>query len=67
MINHSGQIGSSYREPVKMHDIDISFRPVKPVKKMFLLNSDVQIQFNKKGDRIECTVPQINEFLCFYE
>ncbi|MDR2917366.1 MAG: beta-galactosidase [Tannerella sp.] len=70
MINHSGQIGGSYREPVAMHDIDIRFKPVRPVKKMFLIHSGTTVPFRKKDDWVECTVPQINDFemlLCLYE
>ncbi len=70
MINHSGQVGGSYREPVAIHDIDIRFQPIRPVKKMFLLNSGMPVQFKQKDNWVECTVPQINDFemlLCLYE
>jgi len=70
MINHSGQVGGSYREPVEMYDIDIRFKSVRPVKKMYLLNSGKTVQFKQKDDFVECTVPQLNDFemiLCLYE
>lgn len=70
MINHSGQIGGSYREPVAMHDADIRFKPMRPVKQMFLLNSGTPVPFHQKDDWVECTVPRINDFemlLCLYE
>ena len=70
MINHSGQIGGSYLEPVTMHDINIRFKPIKPVKKMYLLHSGQSLPFKKQGEWIECTVPQMTEFemlLCLYE
>ena len=70
MINHSGQIGGSYREPASMHNIDIQFKPMKSVKRMFLLNSGATVNFRQKGDWIECTVPQIDDFemlLCLYD
>lgn len=70
MINHSGQIGGAYLEPVAIHNTDISFKPMKPVKKIFLLNSGESVNFKQKGDWVECTVPQINDFemlLCLYE
>ena len=70
MINHSGQVGGSYREPVEIQNIDVRFKPVRPVKKMYLLNSGKSIQFRQKGDFVECTVPQLEDFemlLCLYE
>ena len=70
MINHSGQMGGSYLEPVPIYNINIRFKPMQPVKKMFLLNSGKPLQFSQKGEWIECIVPQINDFemlLCLYE
>ena len=70
MINHSGQIGGSYREPVTIHDTNIRFKPVRPVKKMVLLNSGTTLPFKQNNDWIECTVPQLNDFemlVCLYE
>ena len=70
MINHSGQIGGSYLEPVTIHDINIRFKPVHPVKQMVLLNSGQSLPFKQQGGWVECTVPQINDFemvLCLYE
>ena len=70
MINHSGQVGASYREPVIIRDIDIRFKPMQPVKKIMLLNSGKSLPFKRQGEWIECTVPQVDDFemmLCIYK
>jgi hypothetical protein len=70
MINHSGQIGGSYREPATIYDTHIRFKPVHPVKKIILLNSDIILPFHQEDDWIECIVPKIHDFemiLCLYD
>lgn len=70
MINHSGQIGGSYREPLIAHNTTIRFKPMRSVKKIILLNSGVDLPFEKKSGWIECSVPQINDFellVCLYD
>ena len=69
MINHSGQIGGSLREPVTIHDINIRFKPVKPVKKLMLMRNGSTLTFKQKDGWVECTVPQLSDFemlLCLY-
>jgi hypothetical protein len=70
MINHSGQIGGSYRESVSVYDTQISFKPQRPVRKIFLLNAGLSVKFEQKGENVECILPQINDFemlLCLYD
>jgi hypothetical protein len=69
MINQSGQIGGSLREPVPMQQISIRFRPQKPVKEMRMMNAGTVLNFKQSGGWVECTVPQISDFemlLCLY-
>ncbi|MDR2233391.1 MAG: hypothetical protein LBE56_09750 [Tannerella sp.] len=70
LINHTGEIGGSYLAPVPMYDINIRFKPARPVKQIYLLNSSQSVSFRQQGDRIECTVPKLDDFemaLCLYE
>jgi hypothetical protein len=70
MINHSGQVGSSFREPVPMYDILVRFRPSKPVKEIHLMRSGEKIKFRQNDGWIECNVPKIDDFeiiLCLYK
>lgn len=70
MINHSGQIGGSLREPVTIYNTNIRFKPVKPIKKLILMNSGMQLSYRQENGWIECTVPQVKDFemlLCLYK
>jgi hypothetical protein len=70
IINHSGQIGGSMREPVEMHNIMIRFKPVKSIKEIRLMRTRKKIPFKEGGGWVECTVPQVNDFemvVCYYK
>lgn len=70
LINHTGQIGNSYLEPVTIHNTTIRFKPVKPVKEIRLVRSGELIKFKQNNGWIETTVPRIEDFemvLCLYK
>jgi hypothetical protein len=70
MINHSGQIGGSLREPVPVRDAHIRFKPLKPVKEMRLMRSGTAVDFSSANGWVEVTVPQVDDFemvLCLYK
>ena len=62
MINHAGQVGGSYREPVPVHDIFIRFKPLKPVKEIRLMRSGKALDFAERNGWVECTVPRLEDF-----
>jgi hypothetical protein len=69
LINHSGQIGASFRDPLTIYKTNIRFRPVQPVKEIKLMRSGTTIPFKQSDGWIECTVPVLNDFemlLCLY-
>jgi hypothetical protein len=69
MINHSGFLGTSVREPVTIHNTGIRFKPLKAVKEVRLLRSGINLEFSQKDGWIECKVPRIGDFemlLCTY-
>ncbi|MBD0279761.1 MAG: beta-galactosidase trimerization domain-containing protein, partial [Flavisolibacter sp.] len=69
MINHSGQIGGSLREPVTITNTNIRFKPTKPVKQIRLMRSGTTLNFKQANGWVECTVPKLNDFemlLCTY-
>ena len=69
LINHSGQLGASLREPVSIHNTNIRFRPVKPVKEIKLMRSGTPVSFKQTDGWVECKVPQLNDFemlVCLY-
>ena len=49
MINHSGFLGNSVREPVTIHNTTIRLRPLKPVKEVRLMRSGKSIPFKQNG------------------
>jgi hypothetical protein len=70
MINHSGQIGGSLREPVTIYNTNIHFKPTKPIKQLKLMRSGTTLNFKQADGWVECTVPQLNDFemlLCLYQ
>lgn len=62
MINHTGQLGGSYREPVTLPSTRIRFRPQKPVKEVRLMRSDKVLTFREDDGWVECVVPEIKDF-----
>ena len=69
MINHSGQIGGSIREPVMISNTHIRFKPAKTIKQLRLMTNGTSLPFKETNGWIECTVPEINDFemlLCLY-
>lgn len=70
MINHSGFMGTSVREPVTIANTTVRFKPQRPVKEIRLLRSGVRPKFRNIDGWIECTVPEIGDFemvLCLYK
>ena len=70
MINHSGQIGDVFREPVPVYNSKVSFRPMKSVKSVYLVRSGKNLKFKQKEGKLECIVPEVNDFemvLCLYK
>jgi len=70
MINHSGQIGGSFREPFTISNTNIRFKTTKPIKKLILMNSGTLLSFKQENGWVECVVPQVKDFemlLCLYK
>jgi hypothetical protein len=70
LINHSGQIGGSLREPVVIHNTNIRFKPTKPIKSLKLMRSGTPINFKQADGWVECNVPELSDFemlLCLYK
>lgn len=69
MINHSGQIGGSFREPVTVYNTALRFKPAKPVKAVTLLRSGKPVNFKTNNGWVELTVPEVKDFemvVCTY-
>lgn len=69
LINHSGQIGASLREPIPITNTSIRFKPVKPIRELRLMNAGTSLKFKETGGWVECVLPRLNDFemlLCLY-
>jgi hypothetical protein len=69
MINHSGQIGGSLREPIPVFNTKIRFRPVKQIKELRIMRSGKSLAFKQANGWVECSLPEIGDFeilLCMY-
>jgi hypothetical protein len=70
MINHSGQTGDAFRDPVPVHNINIRFKSLKPLKKVYLPRSGKELAFRQRDGWIDCVVPEVNDFemvVCLYK
>jgi Hypothetical glycosyl hydrolase 6 len=70
LINHSGQLGGSLREPVAIYNTHIRFKPTKPIKALKLMRAGANLDFKQANGWVECTLPQLNDFemlLCLYQ
>jgi hypothetical protein len=70
MINQSGQIGGSMREPIVISNTKIRFKPLKPVKEIRLMNAGATVHFKESDGWVECIVPKVNDFemvVCTYK
>jgi hypothetical protein len=71
MINHSGFLGTSVREPVTIHDTNIRFKPLKQVKEIRLMRSGLNLKFTQNNNGwIDCTIPKVGDFemiVCLYK
>jgi hypothetical protein len=70
LINHSGQIGASFRDQIPMYNTAIRFRSSKPVREIHSLRSGKEIKFDQNDGWVAVEVPLIDDFemvLCLYE
>jgi hypothetical protein len=70
MINHSGQLGNAFREPVEIHNTTIRVKPQKPIKTIYLMRADEEVKFKQSEEWVEFIVPKVWDFemaLCVYK
>lgn len=62
MINHSGQVGGSFREPIPVEDISVRFKPLRPLKAIRLMRSGKPLDFSEQNGWVECRIPRLEDF-----
>jgi hypothetical protein len=62
MINHSGFLANSIREPITINNIRLRVQASKKVANVHLMRSKIEVDFKQTDGWIECTVPEIKDF-----
>ena len=63
LINHSGQLGTAFHEPVPMQNISISISTRKPIRAVKTLKTSRDLIFsNSTSGQIGLTIPQMSDF-----
>ena len=63
MINHSGFMGTSVREPVTIYNTQIRIKPLKPVKEIRLIRTGSSVKFSQSsGGFIQFNVKEVRDF-----
>jgi hypothetical protein len=62
LINHSGQIGASFRDQIPIHNTTLRIKPLKQVAQVHLLRSGKEVDFKEKDGWIELTVSELDDF-----
>jgi hypothetical protein len=63
LLNHSGQLGNGFHEPLPLHNIKISFKPGKPVRSIRRLTDGKSLHYQQGTDnQIELILPELNSF-----
>jgi hypothetical protein len=69
LINHAGQLGGSLREPVAIHQTSIRFKPLRPVREMWLMRAGTKVEFKEHDGWVDVVVPRLEDFemvVCLY-
>jgi len=63
LLNHSGQMGGGFLEPIPIQNIQLKFRPQKTIKSIKSLCGEEHISFKKRGDGcVELILPKLESF-----
>ena len=62
-LNHTGQLGNAFHEPVPVQRINMTFKPLKPVKSIRSLALNKPIGFNQ-GEKgwVDVTLPELHDY-----
>jgi hypothetical protein len=62
LLNHSGQLGNGFFDPVPINEINFSFKIEKEVKSVRSLQSGKAVPFKLNGNNLEVTLPTLEKF-----
>lgn len=59
-VNITGQLGTAYHEPIRLHNLDFTFKPEREVREIVSLVNRQELQWEKRDDgRIGFTLPAL--------
>jgi hypothetical protein len=62
LLNHSGQLGNAFYEPIPISNIKMKFKPQKPVQSIKSLKSEKFLTFSQNDNWIEVTLDKLDAF-----
>jgi hypothetical protein len=62
LLNHTGQLGNAFYKPVPIRDIQIKFKPQKPVQNIKSLQTGKTLYFTKNGEIILMELDNLNAY-----
>jgi hypothetical protein len=62
LVNHSGQNGSAFLEPLPIRDIGITLACDAPVSKVRALRNQVELDFSQADRIVRCVLPNLGLF-----
>lgn len=62
LLNHSGQMGGGFLQPIPIQNIKLKFKPQKPAKSIRSLRGDEKIPFKENNGWLEITLPKLESF-----
>jgi hypothetical protein len=62
LLNHSGQLGNGFNNPLPIQNVRFKFTPVKEIKSVKSLQTEKEIKFSTEGNWCEITLPNLGSF-----
>ena len=63
LLNHSGQLGNAFHEPLPVQNIKISFRPEKRIRSVKKITDGTELPYQtKENGWVELVVPELQAF-----
>jgi len=62
LLNHSGQLGNAFYEPIPLRDITLKFKPLKQVQSIRSLKNETNLDFKLVGETIEVIVNALGAY-----
>ena len=62
LINHSGQLGASFYEPLEIRDINFELQVKGKVRNVKTLRKNENIAFKQRGNSVQLNIASLNDF-----